>query len=99
MKLQLQHLSFQLIFRVDSLRSDWLELRAVQGTLESLLQHLSSKGSILRSLALSLLYGPALKSIHDYWKNYSFDIQTFVGKMTSPLFNILSRFVTHYPFI
>ena len=43
----------------------------------------------------SFLYGPALTYIHDYWKNYSFDyyIWAFVGKVMSPLFNILSRLV------
>ena len=47
----------------------------------------------MNPLALSLLYGPTVTSIHNYWKNYSFDIQAFVGKMTSLLFNMLSRFV------
>ena len=45
--LQLQHQSFQWIFRTDSFRIDWLDLLAVQGTLKSLLQHHSSKASIL----------------------------------------------------
>ena len=49
-----------------SFRIDWFDLLAVQGTLKSLLQHHSS-------LVLSLLYGPTLTSIHDYWKNHSFD--------------------------
>ena len=50
---------------------DWLDLLEVQGTLKSLLQHHSSKASILRGL--SFLYSPALISIHDYCKNHSFD--------------------------
>ena len=50
-----------------SFRMDWLDLLAVQGTLKSLLQHHSS------TLALSFLYSPTLTSIHDYWKNQSFD--------------------------
>ena len=45
---------------------DWLDLLAVQGTLNSLLQHQSLK-------VLILLYGSALTSIYDYWKNHSFD--------------------------
>ena len=45
------------------------------------------------SLALSLLYGPTLTSIHDYWKNHSFDYANFVCKMMSLLFNMLSRFL------
>ena len=53
-----------------SFRMDWLDLLAVQETLKSL-QHHSSKASIL--LALSFLYGPTLTSVHDYWKNNSFD--------------------------
>ena len=39
-------------------------------------------------MALSLLYGPTLTSVHDYWKNHS-----FVGKVMSLVFNRLSRFV------
>ena len=51
-----------------SFRMDWLDLLAVQGTINSLLQHHSS---IL--LALSLLCITTLTSIHDHWKNHSFD--------------------------
>ena len=49
-----------------SFRIDWFDLLAVQGTLKSLLQHHSSKASILQQL--SFLYGSTLTSIHDYWK-------------------------------
>ena len=56
-----------------SFRIDWLAFLAVQGTLKSLLQHHSSKSSIVNSLTLSFLYSPILTSIHDYWKNHSFD--------------------------
>ena len=43
---------------------------------------------------LSFLYSPTLTSIHDYWKNHSFDyVQTIVGKVMSLLFNRLSRLV------
>ena len=52
-----------------SFRIDWLDLLAVQGTLKSLLQHLSSKS--INSLALSFLYSPTLTSIHDYWRKHS----------------------------
>ena len=51
-----------------SFRMDWFNLLAVQGVLMSLLWHHSSKASI-NSSVLSLLYGPTLTSIHDYWKN------------------------------
>ena len=53
-----------------SFRIDWFDLLAVQRILKNLLQHNSSKRSILQ---VSLLYGPTLTSIHDYWKNHSFD--------------------------
>ena len=52
-----------------SFRIDWLDLLAVQGTLKSLLQQFKS----ISSSALSHLYSPTLTTIHDYWKNYSFD--------------------------
>ena len=42
---------------------------------------------------LNFLYNPNLTSIHDYWKNHSLTIWTFVGKVISLLFNSLSRFV------
>ena len=54
-----------------SLRMDWLDLFAIQGTLKSLLQHHSSKS--INSLMLSFLYSPVLTSIHDNWKNHGFD--------------------------
>ena len=54
-----------------SFRMDWLDLPAVQGTLKSLLQHHSSKASIVP--VLSFLYSPTLTSIHYYWKNHSLD--------------------------
>ena len=54
-----------------SFRVDWFDLLAVPGTLKSLLQHHSSKASVLWHS--SFLYSPTLTSIHDYWKNHSFD--------------------------
>ena len=51
--------------RLISFRMDWLDLLAVQGTLKSLLKQHSSKASIL--------YSPTLTSIHDHWKNHSFE--------------------------
>ena len=74
-----------------SFRMDWLDVLAVQGTLNSLLQHHSSKASILWHSAF--LLSPTLTSIHDYWKNHS-----FVGKAMSLVFNMLSRLViTFFP--
>src|SRR5574340_1008886 len=52
-----------------SFRMDWLDLLAVQGTLKSLLQQFKS----INSSALSFLYSPTLKVIHDLWKHHSFD--------------------------
>ena len=69
--LQLQHHPSNEYSGLISFRMDWLDLLAVQGTLKSLLQHHSSKASILRHL--SLLYSPTLTSMHDYWKNHSLD--------------------------
>jgi len=53
-----------------SFRVDWFDLLALQGTLKSLLQHHSSKASILWHSAFFVVQ---LTSIHDYWKNHSFD--------------------------
>ena len=74
-----------------SFRMDWLDLHAVQGTLKSLLQHYSSKASILRHSAffivqLSHLYMTTGKTIALTWG-------TFVGKVMSLLFNMLSGLV------
>ena len=52
-------------------RMDWLDFSVVQGTLKSLLQHHSSKASILQCSAFFIL--PTLTSIHDHWKNHSLD--------------------------
>ena len=57
--------------RLISFRMDWLDLSEVQWTLESLLQHHSSKALILWCSAFFI--SPALTSTHNYWKNHSFD--------------------------
>ena len=57
-----------------SFRMDWLDLLVVQETLKSLLQHHSSKASILRC---SAFFSPTLTSIHDHWKNHSLDSVQF----------------------
>ena len=74
-----------------SFRTDWLDLLAVQGTLKSLLQHHSSKASILQRSAfftvqLSYPYMTTGKTI-------ALIRRTFVGKVMSLLFNTLSRLV------
>ena len=73
-----------------SFRMDWLDLLAVQGTLKSLLQHHSSKASILWR---SAFFTVQLTSIHDHWKNHTLTRRTFVGKAISLLLNMLSRLV------
>ena len=53
-----------------SFRMDWLDLLAVQGTLKSLLQHHSSKASVLWHSSFLIVH---LTSIHDYWKSHNLD--------------------------
>ena len=69
-----------------------MDLFAVQGTLKSLLQHLSSKASILQHSAFYMvqLLHPYMMTIE---KTIALTIQTFVGKVMSLLFNMLSRSV------
>ena len=74
-----------------SFRMDWLDLLAVQGTLKSLLQHHSSKASILRRSAFF-----TVQLSHPYMttgKTIALTRRTFVDKVMSLLFNILSRLV------
>ena len=74
-----------------SFRMDWLDLLAVQGTLKSLLQHHSSKASILQCSAFFMV-----QLSHPYMvtgKIIAFTRVTFVGKVMSLLFNMLSRLV------
>ena len=74
-----------------SFRIDWLNLLAVQGTLKSLLQHHSSKPSILW---LSAFFTVQLSYAHmTTGKTINLTRQTFVGKVISLLFNMLSRLV------
>ena len=73
-----------------SSRIDWLDL-AVQGTLRSLLQHHNLKASVLQ---FSLFFMVQLSDPYmSTGKTIALTIQTFVGKVMSPLFNTLSRFV------
>ena len=62
-------MELQLYSGLISFRIDWFDL-AVQGTLKSFP---APQFKSINSSALSLLYGPTLTSIHDYWKNHSFD--------------------------
>ena len=75
--------------RLISFRMDWLDLLAVQGTLKSLLQHHSSKASILQHSAFF-----TVQLSHPYittGKTVALTRRTFVGKVTSLLLNMLSR--------
>ena len=74
-----------------SFRMDWLDLLAVQGTLKSLLQHHSSKASILQRSAFFIV-----QLSHPYMttgKTKALTRRTFVGKIMSLLFNMLSQLV------
>ena len=71
LELQLRHQSFQWIFRTDFLQDGlvWSPCSPRYSQESSLTPHFKS----ISPSALSLLYGPTLTSIHDYWKNHSFD--------------------------
>ena len=96
LEFQLQHQFFQLIFSIDFLRMDWMDLLAVQGTLKSLLQHHSSKASIFRCSDFL-----TVQLSHPYMTTGKTIVLTrwiFVGKVMSLLFNMLSRLaVTFLP--
>ena len=88
--LELQHQSFQWIFRIDFLYSDWFDLSAVKGTFKNILQDYSLKATVLWCSAffmvqLSHLYMATGKAI-------ALTMRTFVSKVMSWLFNTLSRF-------
>ena len=82
--------------RLISFRMDWLDLLAVQGTLKSLLQHHSSKASVLRCSTVFIV-----QLSHPYLttgKSIALTRRTFVDKVMSLLFNMLSRlFITFLP--
>ena len=89
-------LEFQLQHQSDfpgliSFRMDWLDLLAIQGTLKSLLQHHSSKASVLQCSTFFIL-----QLSHPYMTNgktIALTRWTFAGKVMSLLFNVLSRLV------
>ena len=89
LELQPQHQSFQWIFRTDSFRIDWFALLVVQGTLKS--QFYSSKASILQCSAFFMvqLSHPHMTA----GKTIALTRWTFVGKVMSLLFNLLSRLI------
>ena len=89
--LQLQHQLFQRIFRNDSFSIDWFDLLADQGTLKSLLQHHSSKASVLWCSAFFM--GWLLHPYMTTGKTIALTRPTFVSKVMSLLFNMSFRFV------
>ena len=91
LEFQLQHQFFQWTLRTDFFRMYWLDLLAVQGTLKSLLQHHSSRASILQCstffiVQISYPYMTTGKTI-------ALTRWTFVDKVMSQIFNMLSRLV------
>ena len=77
-----------------SFRVDWFDLLVVQGTLKSLLQHHSSKASVLRFSAFFMV-----QLSHPYvttGKSIAFTMQTFVSRVMSLLFNMQSRLVVPF---
>ena len=88
---QPQHQPYQWTPGLISLRMDWLDLLAIQGTLKSLLQHHSSKASIFQHSAFFIV-----QLSHPYMttgKTIALTRWTFVGKVMSLLFNMLCRLV------
>ena len=95
LELRLQYQAFSEYSGLISFRMDWLDLLAVQGTLKSLLQHHSSEASILWCSAFFMVQ-LSYPYIHTYWKTIALTRRTFVGKVMSLLFNMLSRFVVAF---
>ena len=95
MEFQLQHQSSNEHSGLISFRRDWLDLLVVQGTLKNLLQHHSSKALILRCSTFFMV-----QLSHSYTTTgtiIALTRWTFVGKVMSLLFNMLSRLVIAFP--
>ena len=95
LELQFLHQPLQWTTGLMSFRMDWLDLLAVQGILKSLLQHHSSKASILRCSAFFTvqLSHPYMTTV----KTTALTRQTFFDKVMFLLFNMLSRFYHNFP--
>ena len=72
-----------------SFRIDWFDLLAVQGTLKS---SQAPQFESISSSVLSVLCGPTLTSVHDYWKNYSLSYTECCWQSDVSVFNMLSVF-------
>ena len=95
LEFQLQHQSFQWLFRTDFLWDGLIgsPCRPRDSQESSLTPQFKS----ISSLVLSSLYSATLTSIHNYWKTIALTTWNFVGKAMSPLFNMLSVVVTFLP--
>ena len=87
----LQHQSFQWIFRNDFVHDGLVGFPC--SPRDSQESFPTPQFKSINSSALSFLYSPTLTSIHDYWKSIALTRWTFAGKVTSLLFNMLSRLV------
>ena len=92
LKFQLQHKSFQWVFRTDLFEDGLVGSPFSQKDFQ---EFYPKDFKSISSSALNFLYSPTLTSIHDYWKNHSLTRWTFVGKIMSLLFNMLSRIVKY----
>ena len=100
LEFQLSHHSFQSNPRADQPEwTGWISLqskglsRVFSNTTVQKHQFFGVQLSFFFFFFFSFLYSPTLTSVHDHWKNHSLTRQTFVGKVMSLLFNILSRLV------
>ena len=91
LEFQLQHQSFQWIFSTDFLQDELVGSPC--STRDSQESSPTPQFKSINSLALSFLYSPTLTSTHDYWKTIALTRWTFLGKLMSLLFNMLSRLV------
>ena len=91
LELQLQHQSFQWVFRIDFLQDGLVWSPCCPRNSQESSPALQFES--INSLAFSLLYGPTLTSIYDYGKSIALTRQTFVSKVMSLLFNMLLRLV------
>ena len=94
LELQLRNQSFQWIFGVDLL-SDWLVL-SPWSPKDSQESSPAPQFESISFSALSLMYGPALTSVHDHWKNHSFDYMDICQQSDVSAFKTLSTLVTAF---
>ena len=91
LEFQLQHQSFKWIVRTDFLDEGLVEFPC--SPTDSQESSPTSQFKSISSSVLSFLYSPTLTPIHDYWKTIALTRQTFVSKVMSLLFNMLSKLV------